>query len=88
MTCDYKRHGVTTLFAALDVLEGKVFGRCMKRYRYQEPIRFLSAIAASTEEEGTTPLTVTRKSSNGSKSIHVRRTPIAKRSQRLCVARQ
>jgi hypothetical protein len=86
MTCDYKRHGVTTLFAALDVLEGKIFGRCIIVIR--SPIRFLSAIAASTEEEGTTPLTVTRKSSNGSKNIHVRRTPIAKRSQRLCVARQ
>ena len=29
MTHDYKRHGTTTLFAALDVLEGKVIGRCM-----------------------------------------------------------
>src|SRR5262249_23030300 len=37
MTRDYKRHGVTTLFTVLDVLEGKIFGRCMKRYRYQEP---------------------------------------------------
>jgi hypothetical protein len=31
MTHDYKRHGTTTLFAALDVLEGKVIGRCMQR---------------------------------------------------------
>jgi len=31
MTHDYKRHGITTLFAALDVLEGKVIGQCMKR---------------------------------------------------------
>jgi transposase len=44
MTHDYKRHGVTTLFAALNVLEGKVFGRCMKRHRHQEFIRFLNAI--------------------------------------------
>ena len=35
MTHDYKRHGVTTLFAALDVLEGKVIGQCMKRHRSQ-----------------------------------------------------
>jgi hypothetical protein len=32
MTHDYKRHGTTTLFAALDVLEGKVTGRCMARH--------------------------------------------------------
>ena len=36
MTHDYKRHGVATLFAALDVLEGKVIGQCMKRHRHQE----------------------------------------------------
>jgi hypothetical protein len=36
----------TTLFAALDVLEGKVIGRCMQRYRHQEFIRFLNAIKA------------------------------------------
>ena len=46
MTHDYKRHGTTTLFAALDVLEGKVIGRCMQRHRHQEFIRFLNAIEA------------------------------------------
>jgi transposase len=45
-THDYKRHGTTTLFAALDVLEGKVIGRCMQRHRHQEFIRFLNAIEA------------------------------------------
>lgn len=44
MTHDHKRHGTTTLFAALDVLEGKVIGRCMQRHRHQEFIRFLNAI--------------------------------------------
>src|SRR5512132_823440 len=43
MTHDYKRHGTTTLFAALDVL-GKVLGRCMQRHRHQEFVRFLNAI--------------------------------------------
>ena len=43
MTHDYKRHGTTTLFAALDVLEGRVIGRCMQRHRHQEFIRFLNA---------------------------------------------
>ncbi len=46
MTYDYKRNGTTTLFAALDVLEGKVIGRCMQRHRDQEFIRFLNAIEA------------------------------------------
>src|SRR5256712_9396198 len=46
MTHDYKRHGTTTLFAALDVLEGRVIGRCMQRHRHQEFIRFLNAIEA------------------------------------------
>jgi transposase len=44
MTHDYKRHGTTTLFAAFDVLEGKVIGRCMHRHRHQEFIRFLNAV--------------------------------------------
>ena len=46
MTHDDKRHGTTTLFAALNVLEGKVIGRCMQRHRHQEFIRFLNAIEA------------------------------------------
>jgi transposase len=45
-THDYKRHGTTTLFAALDVLDGKIIGRCMQRHRHQELIRFLNAIEA------------------------------------------
>ncbi len=45
-THDYKRHGTTTLFAALNVLEGKVIGRCMQRHRHQEFLRFLNAIEA------------------------------------------
>jgi transposase len=46
MTHDYKRHGTTTLFAALNVLEGNVIGRNMQRHRHQEFIRFLNAIEA------------------------------------------
>jgi hypothetical protein len=37
MTHDYKRHGTTTLFAALDVLDGTVIGRCMQRHRHRRP---------------------------------------------------
>jgi hypothetical protein len=43
MTHDYKRNGVTTLFAALNILDGTVIGRCMKQHRHQEFIRFLNA---------------------------------------------
>jgi transposase len=43
MTHDYKRHGTTTLFAALSVLDGTVIGRCMQRHRHSEFIRFLNA---------------------------------------------
>ncbi len=50
MTHDYKRHGTTTLFAALDVLDGKVIGRCMQRHRHQEFIRFLNAIEGEVPE--------------------------------------
>lgn len=46
MTHDYKRHGTTTLFAALDVLEGKVLGQCTQRHRHQDFIRFLTALDA------------------------------------------
>ena len=46
MTHDYKGNGTTTLFAALNVLEGSVIGRCMQRHRHQEFIRFLNAIEA------------------------------------------
>lgn len=41
MTHDYKRHGTTTLFAALEVLQGKVIGQCYERHRHQEFLRFL-----------------------------------------------
>lgn len=48
MTHDYKRHGTTTLFAALDVATGKVIGECMKRHRHQEWLKFLRLIDRST----------------------------------------
>jgi transposase len=47
MTHDYIRNGTTTLFAALNVLDGGVIGRCMQRHRHQEFIRFLNAIEAA-----------------------------------------
>lgn len=48
MTHDYKRNGTTTLFAALNMIDGKVIGDCMPRHRHQEFIRFLKKIDAET----------------------------------------
>jgi transposase len=48
MTHDYKRNGTTTLFAALNVTEGKLIGECMPRHRHQEWIKFLKRIDAQT----------------------------------------
>jgi transposase len=44
MTHDYKRNGTTTLFAALEVLTGKVIGQCMPRHRHTEFLKFLRTI--------------------------------------------
>src|SRR5918997_2878270 len=46
-THDYERHGTTTLFAARNVLNGTVLGRCMRRHRHQEFLRFLNAVEAA-----------------------------------------
>ena len=47
-THDYKRHGTTTLFAALNIADGKVLGTCMKRHRHVEWLKFLRLIDAQT----------------------------------------
>ena len=44
MTHDYKRNGTTTLFAALNTLDGTVVGRCMPRHTHKEFLRFLNAV--------------------------------------------
>jgi transposase len=51
MTHDYKRHGTTTLFAALNTLDGRVVATQMKRHRHQEWIRFLTLIDEETPAE-------------------------------------
>lgn len=48
MTHDYIRHGTTTLFAALDVLQGTVIGGCFERHRHEEFLRFLRHIDRET----------------------------------------
>ena len=54
MTHDYKRHGTTTLFAALEVLKGRVVGQCFERHRNQEFLRFLRHL--DQEFPGAVPL--------------------------------
>ena len=51
MTHDYKRNGTTTLFAALNILDGTVIGQCMDRHRHQEFIKFLKKIDRSTQAD-------------------------------------
>jgi len=51
MTHDYKRHGTTTLFAALNVLAGTVMGHCMPRHRHQEFLKFLRQIERHTPRD-------------------------------------
>jgi transposase len=51
MTHDYKRNGTTTLFAALNVFDGRVIGKCMNRHRHQEFLKFLKLIDAETPPE-------------------------------------
>ena len=50
-THDYQRHGTTTLFAALNVLEGTVIGECQSRHRHQEFLRFLDRIEHSVDAD-------------------------------------
>jgi transposase len=54
MTHDYKRNGTTCLFAALDVLQGKVVGQCYGRHRHQEFLKFLRRL--DREFPGEVPL--------------------------------
>jgi transposase len=54
MTHDYKRNGTTTLFAALEVLQGRVVGQCFERHRHQEFLRFLRRL----DQEFSAPTTL------------------------------
>ena len=51
MTHDYKRHGTTTLFAALNTVDGTVIGTCMPRHRHQEWLKFLKLIDRKTPQD-------------------------------------
>ncbi|MBE0557897.1 MAG: IS630 family transposase, partial [Proteobacteria bacterium] len=51
MTHDYKRNGTTTLFAALELAEGRLIGTCMKQHRHQEWLKFLRLIDRETPSD-------------------------------------
>ena len=51
MTHDYKRNGTTTLFAAIEMTEGRLIGTCMSKHRHQEWIKFLKQIDAESPAE-------------------------------------
>ena len=51
MTHDYKRHGTTTLFAALNVLDGQVIAQCQERHRHIEWLKFLRQIDRETPQD-------------------------------------
>ncbi len=51
MTHDYKRHGTTTLFAALNIVDGKLIGKCMPRHRQNEFLKFLKEIDKETPKK-------------------------------------
>src|ERR1700729_1924856 len=51
LTHDYTRHGTTTLFAALDVLEGRVIGQCLPRHRHQEFLKFLRTLDSAFPQD-------------------------------------
>lgn len=50
-THDYQRHGTTTLFAALSLLDGKVIGQCVPRHRHQEFLKFLRRLDREFPED-------------------------------------
>lgn len=51
MTHDYKRNGVTSLFAAMDIASGRIISKCMNRHRHQEWLNFLRLVAKSVPSD-------------------------------------
>ena len=69
MTHDYKRHGTTTLFAALDAKTGEVIGQCLPRHRAAEFIRFLRTIDRNTAKHLDVHLIVDNSSTHKTKAV-------------------
>ncbi len=75
MTHDYKRHGTTTLFAALNMLDGRVIGACMPRHRAREFLRFLKRIDQQTPADLDPHLIVDNYGTH--KTAAVKRSPVS-----------
>jgi len=69
MTHDYKRHGTTTLFAALNVLDGRVIGECMPKHRQEEFLKFLKRIDKEAEQDKQLHLIVDNYGSHKTKKV-------------------
>jgi transposase len=69
ITHDYKRHGTTTLFAALNVLNGKVIGECMSRHRQGEFLKFLKKMQQETPKDVDLHLIVDNYGSHKTKKV-------------------
>jgi transposase len=81
-THDYERHGVTNLYAALNVASGKVIGTCVNRHRAVEYIAFLKLVNRNTPRGKVLHLIVDNASSHDTKAV---RDYLAERSERFVV---
>ena len=68
-THDYVRHGTTTLFAALQVLEGRVIGQCYQRHRHQEFLKFLCKLDTEFPDGKTLHLILDNYGTHGHASV-------------------
>ena len=80
-THDYKRNGTTTLFAALNVLDGKVIGQCQARHRHQEWLKFLRRLDREYPSELALHLVMDNYGSHGAPAVH---TWLAKHPRFVC----
>lgn len=81
-THDYERHGVTNLYAALNVASGEVIGTCAERHRGEDYIQFLKLVDQNTPRGKVLHLIVDNASSHDTKAV---REYLAKRSKRFAV---
>lgn len=68
-THDYKRHGTTTLFAALQMVEGRVIGECYPRHRHQEFLKFLRRLDGEFPEDKTLHLILDNYGTHGHERV-------------------
>ena len=68
-THDYKRHGTTSLFAALDVATGRVIGRCFRRRRTREFSRFLDHMEANTPDDASIHIVMDNYATHKTKAV-------------------